>query len=80
MSKTKVAITLDETILQKVDNLVTLHIFPNRSRAIEDAVQDKLKRLEHGRLARECAKLDRCTEKAFAEEGMAAELAEWPEY
>jgi hypothetical protein len=32
------------------------------------------------RLARECAKLDPVEEKAVAEEGMAVELAQWPEY
>jgi 23S rRNA (cytosine1962-C5)-methyltransferase len=32
------------------------------------------------RLARECAKLDPVEERAFAEEGMATELAGWPSY
>jgi hypothetical protein len=35
--------------------------------------------MEHSRLAREAAKLDRQFEQKLAEEGMAAE-AEWPEY
>jgi hypothetical protein len=36
--------------------------------------------MEHGRLARECNKLDPAFEKALAEEGMSEELSEWPEY
>jgi len=55
-------------------------VFPNRSQAIQEAVEEKLSRLEHGRLARECAKLDPAFEKALAEEGLSEELAEWPVY
>ena len=54
--------------------------FPNRSQAIQEAVDEKLARLSQGRLARECAKLDPEFEKALAEEGMSGELSEWPEY
>lgn len=32
------------------------------------------------RLAEECAKLDPADERAMAEEGLAADAAEWPEY
>lgn len=80
MAKAKVAVTLDEKILLEVDRLVTRRVFPNRSKAIEEAVQEKLDRLSHGRLARECAKLDPQLEKALAEEGMSVELDQWPEY
>ena len=48
-------------------------VFPNRSQAIEVAVQEKLSRLKRERLARECAKLDPDLEKALAEEGFAEE-------
>jgi hypothetical protein len=37
-------------------------------------------RRDRRRLARECAKLDKPAERAMAEEGMAADFAEWPEY
>jgi hypothetical protein len=36
--------------------------------------------MTHNRLARECAKLDPDFEKALAEESVAEELNEWPEY
>lgn len=80
MSRAKVAITLDESTLVRVDRLISQRVFPNRSRAIEDAIEEKLQRLERSRLAAECAKLDPEFEKALAEEGMSEDLAAWPEY
>ena len=80
MPKTKVAVTLDATLLDRIDELVAQQRFPNRSQAIEAAVAEKLDRLSHTRLARECAKLDPREEKALAEQGLAADLATWPEY
>jgi metal-responsive CopG/Arc/MetJ family transcriptional regulator len=80
MPKTKVAITLDEKTLGRLDRLVKDRLFPSRSNAIQEAVEEKLERLERSRLVRECAKLDPAFEKAMAEEGMSEELSEWPEY
>jgi metal-responsive CopG/Arc/MetJ family transcriptional regulator len=80
MKKSKIAITLDNKTLQRLDGLVADKEFPNRSRAIQDALDDKLERMEKGRLARECAKLDPTYEKALADEGLAADVSEWPEY
>ena len=54
--------------------------FPNRSKAIQEAVADKLRRLERTRLARECGKLDPVYEQNMAEEGLLTEMDEWPEY
>lgn len=80
MGKSKVAISLDESTLNRLDKLVQKQVFPSRSRAIEEAVAEKLARLERSRLAQECAKLDPAFEKALAEEGLSEDLAEWPEY
>lgn len=80
MSTVKVAITMDENIVKHLDRLVKSHLFENRSRAIQEAVSEKLARLEYSRLARECKKLDRTFEQNMAEEGMSAEVEEWPEY
>ena len=80
MAKSKVAISLDVRILEKLDRLVEAAVFPSRSQAIQVAVEEKLARLERSRLARECAKLDPIFEKTLAEEGLSEELAEWPEY
>jgi metal-responsive CopG/Arc/MetJ family transcriptional regulator len=80
MGMAKVAVTLDEELLARVDRLVKERVFPNRSRVIQEAVAEKLGRLEQGRLARECAKLDPAYEQALADEGLAAEGEGWPEY
>lgn len=78
MTTDKVAITMDRQILKRLDRLVAEKRFPNRSRAIQKAVEEKLSRLERTGLAREAAKLDRHFEQKLAEEGMAGEV-EWPE-
>ena len=80
MSAIKVAITIERKTLQRVDGLVSKKVFPNRSRAIQEAVAEKLARMERSRLASECAKLDPKFEKALAEEGLGRELETWPEY
>ena len=80
MSAAKIAITMDEGLVKQVDRLVREDVYPNRSRAIQDAVAEKLRRMDRGRLARECAKLDPKFEQALAEEGMGSQIAQWPEY
>jgi len=80
MGRSKVTISLNESTLDRLDRLVKKRVFPNRSQAIEEAVAEKLARLERSRLAQECAKLDPVFEKALAEEGLSEDLAEWPEY
>ena len=80
MAKSKIAITLDARLLDRLDLLVSKEAFGSRSHAIQVAVEEKLERMERSRLARECSKLDRVFEKALAEEGLGAEGDEWPEY
>jgi metal-responsive CopG/Arc/MetJ family transcriptional regulator len=80
MAASKIAITIDDSILKRLDGLVKSNVFPNRSKAIQEAVEDKLSRLEKSRLAQECAKLDPAFEQTLAEEGFSSELEEWPEY
>ncbi len=80
MAASKIAITIDERMLKQIDFLVKSRYFPNRSKAIQQAVSEKLVRLEKSRLAQECAKLDPNFEQSIAEEGFSAELEEWPEY
>jgi len=76
----KIGITVDSKILKRLDELVQLKVFPSRSRAIHEAISEKLMRLEKRRLASECAKLDPDFERSLAEEDLPAELEEWPEY
>ncbi len=80
MATVKVAISIGDELLRRVDALIDKKIFPSRSKAIREAVREKLQRVNRSRLARESAKLDPKFEQAMAEEGMSRELAEWPEY
>ena len=80
MGASKIAITLDNNMVKKLDMLVKSNTFPNRSKAIQEAVMEKLTRMEKSRLAQECAKLDPEFEQSLAEEGLKPELEEWPEY
>lgn len=80
MATVKVAISLQDNLLRRVDSLVRKRVFPNRSKAIQEAVREKLERFDRTRLARECAKLDPKFEQAMADEGLARDLEEWPEY
>jgi metal-responsive CopG/Arc/MetJ family transcriptional regulator len=80
MSAVKIAVSLDRDLVARLDRLVAENKFPSRSRAVQEAVRDKLERLQRSRLSRECAKLDPDFEKSLAEEGMAEDFGEWPEY
>lgn len=80
MSSVKVAIRIDSATLERVDGLVAKKVYSNRSRAIQSAVAEKLARMERGRLASECAKLDPKFERALAEEGLGQALDTWPAY
>lgn len=80
MPKSKVAVTLEKDLLDRLDELVAERRYPNRSQAIEVAIAEKLQRLGRGRLARESSKLDRREERALAEEGLSTDREAWPEY
>jgi len=73
MSTTKAAIALHGKML---DRLVKARVFPNLSKAIQEAVEENLERLEWNRLARKCAKFDGEFENAMAEEGTSEELGQ----
>lgn len=80
MPKAKIAITIDARALKRIDRLVHEGRHPNRSQAIEAAIDEHLDRVEHRRLAEQCAKLDRRAEVKLAEEGLGTDLATWPAY
>lgn len=80
MSTAKIAVTLDERLLEELDRLVQEQKFPSRSSAVQEAIQEKLSRLRRTRLARECAKLNPKQEQQLAEEGLSRDIHEWPEY
>ena len=80
MRSVKIAVTIDRELVAQLDQLVRESRFPNRSRAVQEAIRDKLQHLQRGRLARECAKLDPAFEKALADEGLTEDSEQWPEY
>lgn len=80
MRTAKIAISMDKAMLKQLDDLVKDSGFPSRSKAIQEAVNNLIKRKQGTRLARECAKLDPDEETAIAEEGMNGEIGSWPEY
>jgi len=80
MATAKIAISLNEGTVKRLDRLVKNRVFPSGSKVIQDAVEEKLNKMGKGRLARECAKLDPEFEKALAEKGLSAETDQWSEY
>lgn len=72
----KIAITMDEKLVQKIDRMVKKRVFPNRSKAIQYAVEEKMMRLDKSRLAEECSHLDPKFEQALAEEDISSEIEE----
>ncbi|MBV8801454.1 MAG: CopG family transcriptional regulator [Gammaproteobacteria bacterium] len=80
MGVAKVAISIEDKLLKKVDFYVKKGIFKSRSQAIQLAMNDAISHLEHRRLANECAKLDINEEQQFADFGLNEDLNEWPRY
>jgi metal-responsive CopG/Arc/MetJ family transcriptional regulator len=80
MNAAKITISLDPHLLHRLDRLVQSHDFPSRSQAVQEAVAEKIARIEKTRLAQECAKLDPLEEQALADTGLAAEASQWPPY
>ena len=80
MTAAKIAITLDNNLLIKLDYFVRHKMFKNRSQAIQASVYQTIERMEHKRLAKECMKLNANFEQSMAEEGLSMDFKEWPEY
>ena len=80
MSTTRIAITIDKDLLERLDKWVKGRQLASRSRAVQKAIQEKLDRLERSRLARECERLDPHFEQETAELGMRENFGQWPDY
>jgi metal-responsive CopG/Arc/MetJ family transcriptional regulator len=80
MNTSKIGITINKNLLLQLDRLVSQQRFPNRSQAIQEAVREKLSRMQSNRLARESAKLNPQFEQKLADEGLSSEVEAWPEY
>ena len=73
----KIAVTLDRKTVADLDRWVSEGRYPNRSRALQSAVNLLGEREKRTRLARELARLDPKEEKQLAEQGLGDV---WPEY
>lgn len=80
MATSKIAVSIEQSTLTRLDRLVREQKFPNRSRAVQEALEEKMEKTEQHRLIEECSKLDPDEEKALAEEGLGSEADQWPEY
>lgn len=80
MSVAKIAVSIDDKQLKKIDFYVKKNIFKSRSQAFQIAISQTLEQLEHKRLARECAKLDIKSEQELADLGLDEDLESWPKY
>ena len=80
MSATKVAISMDETLLHRLDGLVKTRSFRSRSLVVREGVSEKISRMDTSALARERAKLDPKAEQVLADEGLVTEVSAWPKY
>lgn len=74
MSTEKIAITIQHNDLARLDSLVASGLYPNRSKAIQDAITDKLSRLDKSRLAQACALLNPQEEQSLADEPMSGDV------
>ncbi len=74
----KIAVTLEQKTVAELDRWVREGKFPNRSRALQSAVNLLSERDSRKRLARELAKLDPHEERTIAEEGIGD--PSWPPY
>ena len=79
MSVAKVTISIDQSLLKRVYRLVRSRVFCNRSNVIQQAIEEKIARMDSTRLARECAKLHRAEEQALADEGLAGKAGGYEE-
>lgn len=80
MPTKKITITLDDGIINGIDTLVSQNKYKSRSKAIQLAISDYLKKLEKQKLYAEIDKLDKEEEMTFAEENLTAVNEIWDKY
>ena len=80
MTRAKIAITIEDNLLESLDFLVQNRIFKNRSQAINEALKEKLQKVKKTRLEQECKKLSPQEEQEWAELGLEEDAKEWSQY
>lgn len=76
----KVAVSIENEQLKKIDFYVKKKVFKNRSQAFQISIAHILDDLEHNRLAEECEKLDVNFEQNMADIGLDEDLESWPTF
>lgn len=74
VSTSRITITLDEGLLKRLDHLVQAVPYSSRSRAIQEAVEDKLRKANRDDFERELVKLDPQFEQEMADEGLCEDM------
>ena len=80
MNAAKIAISIEPSLLKRVDALVGRKLFRSRSEIFQIAVSEQMQRLDEDAFSRECAKLDPSEEQGFADIGLSTDITEWPAY
>jgi len=80
MPATKIAVTVDEGIVKQIDRLVREGKYRSRSKAVQDALKDRLRNWRRKRMLEEVSKLDPREERDLAEEPLHMEGEEWERY
>ena len=80
MNVAKIAISIEPSLLKRVDALVSGKFFRSRSEIFQIAVSEQIERFDEDALNRECAKLDPLEEQTSADIGLSTDLTEWPAY
>jgi Arc/MetJ-type ribon-helix-helix transcriptional regulator len=76
MPAAKVSITIERQMLRAIDRWVRQGRYPNRSKAVQAAVEQQVERWKRSRLADELENLDIKQERALADERLAGDA--WP--
>jgi Arc/MetJ-type ribon-helix-helix transcriptional regulator len=80
MPTKKIAISIDEHVLESLDHLVQEGRFQNRSRAVEPALRETVGRADRSRLVAELSKIDPKEVQDLADESLNTDVDEWPAY
>jgi metal-responsive CopG/Arc/MetJ family transcriptional regulator len=75
MATKNITITVEESLIEQSDSVVSRGVYPNRSRFIEDAIASKLKELDEKFIGEQAALLD----PTDAEEWFEGEIEQWRE-
>lgn len=80
MNKSRIVISINSLVLNRLDAWVQNERYASRSEAIEQAVEAQLKHLQRTRLSEQCALLDADEEQAMADMGLAEDAAAQPAF